>query len=137
MKRDDDDEQGELFGTEPFKLVRPGDPDTSHEAAEAVDTTKLEAMVYQAILSFGPHGCISDQLRHRFYMYPYSSITARYAALIEKKLIYDTGERRPGDSGRNQRVLCATRYRPLAGVRQPVAPVKPRAASRERLHKVV
>lgn len=105
------DTQGNLFGTEPRKLVRRADPDTSHEAAEHVDTSRLEAMVYAAILSFGPKGCISDEVRARYGKYPYSSITARYKALVDKHMIFDTGDRRAGASGRNQRVMCATMFR--------------------------
>ena len=30
------------FGTDPRKLVRTNDPDTSHEAAVKVDTSRLE-----------------------------------------------------------------------------------------------
>jgi hypothetical protein len=95
------------FGTDPKYLVRTHDPDTSHEAAEVVDTTKLEGMVYEAIKSYGIVGCISDQIRKRFPYLPYSSVTARYRALLDKKYIEDTGERRRGDSGRPQRVMRA------------------------------
>ena len=50
-----------FFGTEAFKLVRREDPTTSHEAAQTVDTTKLERIVYEAIKGF-PNGCISDEV---------------------------------------------------------------------------
>ncbi len=33
---------GRFFGTPAFKLVRKEDPTTSHQAAQGVDTTKLE-----------------------------------------------------------------------------------------------
>jgi hypothetical protein len=92
------------FGTDPKHLVRAGSPDTSHEAAENVDTSKLERMVYETIKQF-PNGCISDQVRAMFPHYPYSSITASYRALLDKGFIQDTGERKPGNSGRNQRVM--------------------------------
>ena len=96
-----------FFGTEAKKLVRTGDPDTSYEAAIAVDTTKLEGMVYEAIKKYGDRGCISDQIRALYSAYPYSSITARYRALLDKGFIVDTGERRQGQSGRSQRVMKA------------------------------
>jgi len=41
-----------FFGTPAFKLARRQDPTTSHQAAQAVDTTKLETMVYEAIKGF-------------------------------------------------------------------------------------
>jgi hypothetical protein len=95
------------FGTDPQKLVRTQDPDTSHASANAVDTTKLEALVYEAIKKYGDRGCISDQIRALYPAYPYSSITARYRALLDKGFIIDTGERRQGQSGRSQRVMKA------------------------------
>jgi hypothetical protein len=94
-----------FFGTEPFKLVRNQDPTTSHQAAQAVDTTKLEQMVYEAIKSH-PEGCISDEILQMYPNYPYSSITARYRALLDKDLIEVTGVKR-GKFGRNQRVMKA------------------------------
>ena len=94
-----------FFGTKPKKLVRTNDPDTSHAAANAVDSTKLEGLVYEAIKKFGDKGCISDQIRAMYPNYPYSSITARYRALLDKGFIVDTGERRPGKSGKLQRVV--------------------------------
>ena len=94
-----------LFGTDPHKLVRLNDPTTSHEAAQAIDSTKLEAMVYEAIKSF-PDGCISDEILEMYPNYPYSSITARYRALLDKGFIEITGVKR-GKFGRNQRVMRA------------------------------
>jgi hypothetical protein len=95
------------FGTHPKKLVRHDDPDTSHASAKKVDSSKLEGMVYDAIRFFGERGCISDEIRQHFAHLPYSSVTARYKALIDKGFIEDTGERRAGNSGRPQRVMRA------------------------------
>ncbi len=92
-----------FFGTEAFKLVRKEDPTTSHQAAQAVDSTKLEQMVYEAIKSH-PEGCISDEILEMYPNYPYSSITARYRALLDKDLIEVTGVKR-GKFGRNQRIM--------------------------------
>jgi hypothetical protein len=98
----------DIFGTDPHYLVRQQDPDTSHAAAHSVDTTKLELMVYEAIKSYGKNGCISDDVRAMYPTYPYSSITARYRALLDRGMIVDSGVRMPGKSGRSQRVLIAT-----------------------------
>jgi len=95
------------FGTDPKKLVRTNDPDTSHAAANSVDSTKLEKLVYEAIKKFGDNGCISDQILAMHPTYPYSSITARFRSLLDKGFIVDTGERRPGRSGKSQRVVKA------------------------------
>ena len=99
------DSMERFFGTEPFKLVRNQDPTTSHQAAQAVDTTKLETMVYEAIKSH-PEGCISDDILSMFPNYPYSSITARYRALLDKGFIEVSGVKR-GRFGRNQRIMKA------------------------------
>ena len=99
------DSMERFFGTEPFKLVRNQDPTTSHQAAQGVDTTKLESMVYEAIKSH-PEGCISDEILEMYPNYPYSSITARYKSLLDKGFIEVTGVKR-GKFGRNQRVMKA------------------------------
>jgi hypothetical protein len=96
---------GRFFGTPAFKLARREDPVTSHQAAQAVDTTKLETMVYEAIKSH-PDGCISDEILAMYPNYPYSSITARYRALLDKGFIEVSGVKR-GKFGRNQRVMKA------------------------------
>ena len=94
-----------FFGTPAFKLARREDPTTSHQAAQAVDTTKLESLVYEAIKSH-PDGCISDEILAMYPNYPYSSITARYRALLDKDLIEVSGVKR-GKFGRNQRIMKA------------------------------
>lgn len=94
-----------MFGSIWNKLVRRDAPETSQQAAQAVDTAKLEEIVYEAIRSFGVKGCISDEVRSMYPHLPYSSVTARYKALLDKGLIEETGERRSGQSGRSQRVL--------------------------------
>ena len=94
-----------FFGTPAFKLARKEDPVTSHEAAQGVDTTKIEQIVYEAIKGF-PDGCISDQILEMYPQYPYSSITARYRALLDKGFIEITGTR-VGRSGKKQRVMKA------------------------------
>ena len=101
------DSMERFFGTEPFKLVRNQDPTTSHQAAQAVDSTKLEQMVYEAIKSH-PEGCISDEILAMYPNYPYSSITARYRALLDKGFIEVSGVKR-GKFGRNQRIMKAVK----------------------------
>jgi hypothetical protein len=98
---------GRFFGTPAFKLARREDPVTSHQAAQAVDSTKLESLVYEAIKGF-PDGCISDEILAMYPNYPYSSITARYRALLDKGFIEVSGVKR-GRFGRNQRIMRATK----------------------------
>lgn len=94
-----------FFGQPAFKLVRKEDPVTSHQAAQWVDSAKIESVVYEAIKSF-PDGCISDDLLAMFPQYPYSSVTGRYRSLLDKGFIEIVGTR-TGKSGRNQRVMRA------------------------------
>ena len=93
-----------FFGTAPFKLARKEDPDTSHQAAQAIDTTKMESLVFETIAAYGPDGCISDDVVAKLSHLPYSSVTARYRALLDKGYIEITGARK-GQSGRLQRIM--------------------------------
>ena len=94
-----------FFGTPAFKLARREDPTTSHQAAQGVDTTKLERIVYEAIQSF-PEGCISDEVLEALPDHRYSSITPRYKALLQKGFIEITGTK-DGRSGKKQRLMRA------------------------------
>ena len=93
-----------FFGSQPKTMVRTTDPDTSMVAAEKVDSTKLEQMVYEVIAKY-PNGCISDEIQTHFPNHGVQTISPRYAPLIRKGFIEDTGERRVGLLGRSQRVL--------------------------------
>lgn len=102
------------FGTDPHKLVRRDGMDTSREAASGVCTTALEREVYIAIKSAGRAGMISDEVRRAMpHVTSYSSVTARYKSLKEKRLIVATDGRRKGDSGRNQSVMVASCHIPV------------------------
>ena len=87
-------------------LARITDPETSKEAAATVDATKLEKIVLDVIKSF-PNGCISQEVECALPHIRASSITTRYRPLMKKGLIEFTDEKRPGFSGRNQRVMRA------------------------------
>ena len=95
-----------IFGTLPKWLTRREAPETSHEAGASVDTKTLEKIVYEVIKSHSD-GCISDDVLAELRTLPYSSVTARYAALKRKKLIYVTDEKRNGRSGKPQLVMRA------------------------------
>ena len=96
-----------IFGTHPKKLVRTDDPDTSHAAANSVDTSQLESMVYEVISKY-PDGCIADDVERELAHLRSHSITPRFAPLMRKGFIFDTGERRIASSGRSQRVVKVT-----------------------------
>jgi hypothetical protein len=85
-------------------LARDTDPETSHEAAESIDTTELEHIVYEVIKQF-PNGCIGDDVVKMLPQYGIQTISPRYAPLIRKGWIVDTGEKRKARSGRSQRVM--------------------------------
>ena len=93
-----------FFGTEPKMMVRTTDPDTSMDSAEKVDSTKLEQMVYETIAKY-PNGCTSDEVMSHFPNHGVQTISPRFAPLIRKGFIEDTGERRKSAAGRSQRVM--------------------------------
>jgi hypothetical protein len=95
-----------LFGTLPKFLHRKEAVETSVASAHAVDTKSMEKIVYEVIRTY-PEGCISDDVIAELHNFSYPSITARYKALMTKKLVCDTGEKRPGKSGKLQRVMKA------------------------------
>ena len=94
------------FPDDLMAFARKTDPQTSKEAAKTVDVNKMEQLVLDVIKSF-PNGCISQDVESALAQYRASSITPRYRPLMKKGLIVDTGEKRPGFSGRNQRVMKA------------------------------
>lgn len=97
------------FGTFWQTLVRKNAPVTSVEAAASLDSAKMEQLVYEVIADFRD-GCIQDEVLAKLSQYPYSSVTARFSKLLAIGYIVDTGEKRPGKSGRQQRVLKIKEY---------------------------
>jgi hypothetical protein len=85
-------------------MARTEDPDTSHDAAESLDSAAMERLVYETIARF-PNGCIADEIERALPHVRSHSITPRFAPLLRKGFIIDTGERRLASSGRNQRVV--------------------------------
>lgn len=81
------------FGTPAKKLVRRSDPPTAIAGALAIDTTKSEREVYEAILTFGNRGCISTDIEKLIPHRPSHSITPRFAPLKRKGLIVEVGKR--------------------------------------------
>ena len=99
--------QQQLFPSEPNPipgLARNTDPETSHDAAESIDTTALERIVCDVIKQF-PNGCIGDDVVKMLPQFGIQTISPRYAPLIRKGWVVDTGEKRQARSGRSQRVM--------------------------------
>ncbi len=95
--------------------ARTHDPKTSWEAAEKVNTNRLEKIVLDCIISYGEHGATHDdvwetlpQISNKSGISAYireGSITPRYATLEKKGLIYRDGTTRKGKMGRSQLVM--------------------------------
>ena len=96
-----------VFGTFWKWLARKDSSDTSVAAAKAVDSKGLEKQVYDIIACFRGDGCIQDDVLNELSWLPYSSVTARFAALKRKGLVQLTGEKRLGRSGKQQAVMVA------------------------------
>ena len=90
--------------------ARTHDPKTSWEAAEKVDTNRLEKIVLKAIQAHGEGGATHDQILQSLNMrfkdaYREGSITPRYATLERKGFIKRDGTTRKGRAGRSQLVM--------------------------------
>jgi len=81
--------------------ARNTDPGTSHAAAASVRATDLESRVLEAIRYCEPGGATSSELESLTKL-TNQSLTPRFAPMRRKGLIYDSGEKRKGESGRMQ-----------------------------------
>lgn len=105
----------DLFGDTPFEpgLARWSDPDTSHEAAERVDTTRIESLVVSVLARFGPPRgqpmCVVE-IWQRLPQFSVDTISPRMRPLVTKGLVIDLGKQpRASRHGkiRNQHVYKA------------------------------
>ena len=102
--------------------ARTHDPKTSWEAAEKVNTNRLESFVLSIVKEHGKDGCTHDELMDHYWkmsadfasqhpewepsdMHSVGSITPRYATLERKGLIIRDGTTRKGKKGRSQIVM--------------------------------
>lgn len=83
--------------------ARVTDPETSHDAAKSLETSRLEAIVLDTFKT-APNGLTQDELGDRMPAFTLNTITPRLAPLVRKGFLRVVGKR-PGRSGRNQRVL--------------------------------
>lgn len=106
--------------------VRFSDPDTSHSAASSIDAARLEWMVLEqmaAPVAEGVVGWTCWELSQALGM-THQTVSPRFAPLVKKGAIVDSGDRRPGlapqgfkkdgapRSGRMQIVWVLTGKRP-------------------------
>lgn len=96
--------------TEVYKLHRKDADTTSIEAAEELNVSKMEKIVYDVIDNFGTSGCIQDQVLDALPGYGYSTITARFKALEEKNMIVRCSTKVRGKRGRFQRIMMSKRF---------------------------
>lgn len=85
--------------------ARADDRRTSHEAAESVRATDLEATVLAALRQF-PNGATSYQLAESLGM-SLVTVSPRLRPLVSKGLARDSGLRATGQSGRSQTIWIA------------------------------
>lgn len=106
--RDDQAKDIGIF-TDEFKAhARGSDPQTSHNAANGIQEKlpRLESLVLKAITSCQSKGMNSYEIELATGL-PNETCTPRLAPLRRKGLIFDSGIKRPGKSGRNQIVWVA------------------------------
>ena len=90
--------------------ARNTDPRTSHEAAQSMDTNRLERIVLAAIKAHGENGATHDEVWDYLHQsndnpkYREGSITPRYKQLEMKGHIYTNGTTRKSRAGRGQLV---------------------------------
>ena len=90
---------------QPGASARWSDPETSWEAAEQVDVSRLEGLVLDLVRQYR-NGLTSKEAAEILRI-PDRSISPRFAPLKRKQLIYDCGERRYYKSGVRQIVWKA------------------------------
>lgn len=88
----DEDEHG---------LARRTDPETSHWAAAEVQANRLETIVAAAIRRAGHRGLIAAELPAATGL-PLNTVTPRTRPLVIKGVIFDSGMKRAGPTGKSQ-----------------------------------
>ena len=86
--------------------VRATDPDTAVEAAYSVHVAPIEIAIMDVIRD-ATDGCTAHEVSEKLSHIPLNTLTPRFETLARKGLIEDSGNRRPGRSGRMQRVMIA------------------------------
>lgn len=78
--------------------VRNDDPDTSHEAAYSVNSATTQGYILD-LLRTHPDGLTAHEMSELLRM-ALNTVSPCTAPLLRKEFIVDSGERRPGPSGR-------------------------------------
>jgi hypothetical protein len=113
--------QGELFDAP--GAARATDPETSHEAAESIKTSRLQGIIAETLVKLRIGGTTHEIAAECGI--GYQTITPRMPAMVAKKLVYDTGLRRtwvgaPGSPATTRKSivwqLTALRHVPIPGL---------------------
>lgn len=86
-------------------LARHSDPSTSHEAAASIAVSHLEGIVLDMLRRYS-FGATSFELAEALGM-SLVTVSPRLKPLVDKGLVFDTGFRVRGESGRNQTIWRA------------------------------
>jgi len=90
----------------PRSHARRTDPDTSHAAAQRVSTAASNCAALLRAFRAAPAGLTAEEAAAVAGIDPWAA-SKRVSDLVREELVSDTGQRRPGRSGRPQRVLKA------------------------------
>lgn len=82
-------------------LARHTDPETSHDAADSVPATKLEAKILAVLKGIARPGATTEELAQLTQL-SLVTVSPRMKPMQRKHLVVDSGFRRRGLSGRNQ-----------------------------------
>jgi hypothetical protein len=88
-------------------MARASGPGTSADAADSFDTAALELAVLKVVSMF-EDGCIADEIKSRLPGCSWQSVTPRFAPLLRKGFMVDTGRKKKAASGRQQRIVAIT-----------------------------
>lgn len=89
------------------RRTRADDPITSKLAAASSPNGGWKKRVYDAVCTFGPAGCIADDIKDFFGDgVPHVNVTGQWKYLIDDGMIYVIGMR-AGRSGKQQRIYVA------------------------------
>jgi len=102
---DDDDGRGNVFPFDPRKNARTTDPDTSKAAAYRL---RANAQRWQLLRAFHMCGPMTMDEAAAYTGLPRWGVGKRVSELRGYELLDDTGQRRPGASGRAQIVSRIT-----------------------------
>jgi hypothetical protein len=81
--------------------AREGDPETSWAAAFSLDPTQLYAIIVKILIRIGP--ATTHEIADASGGIGWGSITPRMRKMVEKGLVYDTGERRADRGGKDRK----------------------------------